>query len=75
MPARFPNVRESINFILTLEREGGCSNVRLSNVRAPVVLTLENRQSLVQILMLIFIKLYGGGFGYGMLDSMSQLST
>jgi len=25
--------------------------------------------------MLIFIKLYGGGFGYGMLDSMSQLST
>jgi len=74
VPARFPNVRESINFILTLEA-GGCSNVRLSNVRAPVVLTLENIQSLVQILMLIFIKLYGGGFGYGMLDSMSQLST
>lgn len=74
MPARLLNVRESINFILTLEADG-CSNVRFSNVRAPAVLTLENIQSLVQILMLIFIKLYGGGFGYGMLDSMSQLST
>jgi hypothetical protein len=55
--------------------EGGCSNVRLSNVRAPVVLTLEFTQSLVQILILIFIKLYGGGFGYGMLSFMCQLST